>query len=203
MRSRMTTKAPLILASASIGRKHILTQLQLPFTVETPDFDEDSLKEALEGKTPRQKAMALAEAKAVQASEKLKGKIVIGGDQVCAFQGRTLSKPGTRQRAQSQLRMLAGHIHHLHTAGAIAQNGKLLWSGVETISLHMRPLKDADINTYLDQEDVLMCCGSYKVESLGRFLFSRIDGDSASVPGLPIMQMVDALTRLKLVSLGA
>jgi septum formation protein len=52
----------------------------------------------------------------------------------------------------------------------------------------MRPLAEADIRAYLDLagEDALGSVGAYRIEGLGRLLFERVEGEQATIIGLPM-----------------
>jgi len=50
---------------------------------------------------------------------------VIGADQTLALGTRLFTKPDSRAQAAEQLRMLAGRSHELHSAVAVARNGKI------------------------------------------------------------------------------
>ncbi|CAN0586123.1 unnamed protein product, partial [Ectocarpus sp. 12 AP-2014] len=86
---------PIVLASSSEIRARLLRQAGVEFEVKTARVDEDAIKEALlaEGAPPRDVADALAEAKARKVSVSMPERLVLGCDQVLAFEGQILSKP--------------------------------------------------------------------------------------------------------------
>ena len=59
----------------------------------------------------------------------------------------------------------------------------------------MRPLSDAFLDSYLAAEGdaVLASVGCYRLEGLGIHLFERIEGDHATILGLPLLALLPAL----------
>lgn len=179
------------LASISPARVIMLQVAGVPFVAVASLVDEDSLKAALlhENASPEQIADALAEAKAVKVSGSCTG-LVFGADQVLvAADGRVLDKPMTREGAEVQLRRLSGTVHRLISAVVAAEDGTAVWRAKDSARLTMRPLSESFIADYLDreQEAVLGCVGSYRVEGLGAQLFIRVAGDPFVIQGLPLL----------------
>ena len=58
------------------------------------------------------------------------GRYVVGADQTLALGNRLFSKPAGRAQAADQLRLLAGGTHELHSAVAVARDGKVVFSDV-------------------------------------------------------------------------
>jgi septum formation protein len=66
---------------------------------------------------------------------------------------------------------------------------------VTVARLKMRPLSDAQIETYLDAagDKVATSVGAYQLEGLGIHLFEKIDGDHFTILGLPLLPLLDFL----------
>ncbi len=157
-------------------------------------IDEQSIKATLsnEGLESREIADALAEAKARQISGRHPEYVVIGSDQVLDFQGTLLSKPTNTADARQQLCALRGKKHRLFSAAVIYQNHQPLWRFVGVGTLTMRDFSDAFLDGYLTRmgQDVCRTVGSYKLESEGIRLFSRVEGDYFSVLGMPLVEIL-------------
>ena len=82
-------------------------------------------------RAPGEIAALLAREKARFVSSKNAGRHVVGADQTLAL-GRLFSKPAGRAQAAEQLRLLAGNTHELHSAVAVARDGKILFSDVSS-----------------------------------------------------------------------
>jgi septum formation protein len=67
----------------------------------------------------------------------------------------------------------------------------------------MRELSPACIEAYLDLagETALQSVGAYQVEGLGIHLFARIEGDQATILGLPLLPLLAALREMELLAL--
>lgn len=192
-------RAPLALASKSKGRRLALEQTGIAFTIHPADIDERALEAevARMGGGADEVAARLARDKALAISALLKGRIVLGADQVASCEGRRFGKPQDRRSAAAQLQALAGREHRLHSAVALARDGAVLFETVRHADLTMRPLSDAFIGSYLDLvgEEVTASAGAYQIEGLGIHLFEKIVGDHWTILGLPLLPVLDALRR--------
>ena len=160
--------------------------------------DEAPVKAALlaDGVSPRDLADALAELKAVKVSLTAPGAMVLGGDSVFALaDGTLLDKPESRDEAAEHLRAMSGGVHSLWSAAVIAENGRAVWRHVERAKLSVRPLSDAFIARYLDQEwpEITGCVGCFRMEAMGVQLFDRVDGDHFTILGLPLIPVLSYL----------
>lgn len=186
----------LVLASASPYRRQLLERLRLPFTIERPGVDEDVVKRRRQ--EPLATVQELARLKALAVATRFPEAIVIGSDQIATIDGTILDQPGTVPKAIAQLRLLAGREHRLLTAVALAHRAGLV-TFVDTTTLRMRHLADAEIERYVAAESPLDCAGSYKIEGLGITLFDRIDSaDQTAIIGLPLLTLSSALRGLGL-----
>ncbi|MBI5261889.1 MAG: septum formation protein Maf [Bradyrhizobium sp.] len=195
--------APLILASQSRARQMLLASCGLEFEAMPADIDERALQENSRLPSPRDIALLLAREKARTVSVEHADRYVIGADQTLALGDRLFSKPADPVQAAAQLALLAGHTHELHSAVAIARNGNILFDDVSIARMTMRPLRGADIATYLEQvgERITTSVGAYQLEHMGVHLFERIDGDHFTILGLPLLSLLAFLRRERLLAL--
>jgi len=184
----------IILASTSIYRREQLRRLNLTFTVMPPNVDEEPLKTKNLDHVQLSKELSLLKTKAI--SDENHKAVVIGGDQVASFDNTILSKPKSKERAFEQLKYLSGNEHHLITSLAIVSNGR---EYIHTCiaKMKMRQLSDEQIKKYIDIDEPVHCCGSYRFESLGISLFEAIDcEDCTSIVGIPLMWTARTLSTL-------
>jgi septum formation protein len=196
-------KDPLILASQSRARQTLLANAGIAFEAVAAEIDERAVQQASGLSAPGEIATLLAREKAVAVSLRQRGRFVVGADQTLARGPRLFSKPAGRAQAAEQLRALAGGSHELHSAVAVARDGKIIFEAVSLAEMTMRPLNDAEIDAYLDAagEAVTTSVGAYQLEGLGVHLFERIAGDHFTILGLPLLPLLAFLRSQRL--LGA
>jgi septum formation protein len=185
-------KYPLILASQSQARQMLLAGAGISFEAVPAEIDERAVQQASGLSAPGEIAALLAREKALSVSIRLPKRFVVGADQTLALEQRLFSKPAGRAEAAAQLRALAGRTHELHSAVAVARGGKILFEGITSARMTMRPLGEADLKAYLDEagEAVTSSVGAYQLERLGVHLFERIEGDHFTILGLPLLQLL-------------
>jgi septum formation protein len=185
-------KHPLVLASQSRARQALLANAGLAFEAMPAEIDEREIQRASGLTAPGGIASLLARQKALWVSTHHPGRIVVGADQTLALGQRLFSKPAGRIQAAEQLQALAGGVHELHSAVAVARDGKIVFETVSVARMTMRQLTAAEIEAYLDEagEAVTSSVGAYQIEGLGIHLFDRIDGDHFTILGLPLLPLL-------------
>ena len=191
----------IILASKSGVRKEILDKNHIDCDVESSNVDEDEIKVAMlnENATPTLISKNLAELKANKVSNKNPEKIVLGADSVIDLAGELISKPKSRHEALKILERLNGKKHQLISSVCISKNGSMIWNYTDTSFLTMKELNLDQIKSYLKKvnDEKLYAYGVYQIESGGKDLFSKIEGDEDSIMGLPIKKIKEYLINLK------
>lgn len=194
---------PLILASQSRARQMLLANAGIPFEAVPADIDERGVQANAGLSAPGEIAGLLAREKALLVSSKYPGRHVIGADQTLALGTRLFSKSAGRAQAAEQLRALAGNTHELHSAVAVARDGKIVFCDVSIARMTMRRLDESEIEAYLDQAGgaVTTSVGAYQLEGLGLHLFERIDGDHFTILGLPLLPLLAFLRDERLLNI--
>ncbi len=190
--------AALILASGSSIRADLLRRCNVPIDVIPARIDEDIIRQSMleaEAK-PRDIADALAEAKARKIAGKHPESLVLGCDQVLAFESVLLSKPDSKEHAIAQLMQMRGKRHDLLSAAVIYEGAKPVWRHVGHVRLFMRDASDEWLEDYVDRNwhSIRDSVGGYKLEEEGPRLFTRIEGDYFNVLGLPLLEVLSYLT---------
>ena len=191
---------PLILASGSEIRQKLLRQTGLSFDVIKANIDETAEKQNCTHMPPKELSAYLSEQKALSVSQTAPDAFVIGADQVCACEGRIYDKPYTEENAAATLTQLSGRTHTLHSGVCVARDGVIIWSNVETATMQMSVLIPSQIRKYVSADQPLSSAGSYKYESLGRYLFEQIDGTLDTIQGLPLHPLLKALREVDVYS---
>lgn len=181
----------------------LLANAGIPFEAVPADIDERGVQANAGLSAPGEIAGLLAREKALLVSSKYPGRHVIGADQTLALGTRLFSKPAGRAQAAEQLRALAGNTHELHSAVAVARDGKIVFCDVSIARMTMRRLDESEIEAYLDQAGgaVTTSVGAYQLEGLGVHLFERIDGDHFTILGLPLLPLLAFLRGERLLNI--
>jgi septum formation protein len=188
---------PLVLASSSATRRGLMEAAGLRFAYETPAVDEALIKEAAqaEGASPQDAALLLADAKAMRVARRRPEALVIGADQLLVCEGLWFDKPADVEAARGYLLALRGRTHELVTAVVCWRHGARIWQHVAQPRLAVRAFSEVFLDAYLAEEGerVTSSVGAYRLEGMGMHLFSRIEGDHASILGLPMLPLLGFL----------
>jgi septum formation protein len=171
---------PLILASTSPQRRAILTQLEIPFEVVAPDYEE------LPGTGPLERAAG--KARSVEPDERP----VLGVDTEVLFDGDLLGKPANETEAEAMLELLAGKTHSVVSGLCLRTKA---WEELheETTLVTFRTLDPRELAHYVASREWEGRAGGYAIQGLGASLVQRIEGDFLNVVGLPGSLLVRVL----------
>lgn len=193
----------LILASKSPFRATLLQNAGLTFEAEPARIDERSVEQPLveADLPPADIAEVLAIAKADDVSARHPGTLVIGSDQILAFEGEMLHKPEDMEAARRRLLALSGKSHQLHSSVVLVADGETKWSHVETATITFRTLSPEFIGRHLASvgDKALSSVGAYQIEGEGVQLVEKITGDFFTIMGLPLLPLLAELCRMKVI----
>ncbi|GAA5664470.1 7-methyl-GTP pyrophosphatase [Brucella sp. NBRC 14130] len=193
----------LILASKSPFRSALLKNAGIEFSTASAEIDERAVEAPLyeTGATSEEVAQVLAEAKALDVSEKNPGAVVIGCDQTLSLGDEIFHKPADMEAARRQLLKFSGMTHQLNSAVVLVKDGETLWRHVSIARMTMRDLDPGFVGRYLGRvgDAALSSVGAYQVEGPGIQLFDRIDGDYFTIVGLPLLPLLAELRKEKLI----
>ena len=172
--------APIVLASTSPQRRAILEQLELPFEVVEPRYEE-------RGDDPLEHAVGKA-----RSVEGAGDRPVLGVDTVVVCDGRVLGKPGTAAEAERMLELLGGRTHEVVSGLCLRTVG---WEEArsETTRVEFRPLTPRDLGSYVASGEWEGRAGGYAIQGRGAALVRRIEGDFLNVVGLPAALLAELL----------
>lgn len=190
----------ILLASGSRFRRAMLEAAGVTLEVVPAEIDERAVEATLDGSgaSPEDVAIVLAEAKAVNVSEKFPGRLVLGCDQTLSLGDELFHKPADMEAARQHLLRLSGKTHQLNSAAVLARNGTAFWRYAGVANLTMRKLEPAFIGRHLARVGpmALNSVGAYQVEGEGIQLFEKIEGDHFTIIGLPLMPLLRELRDL-------
>ncbi len=190
----------LILASGSPFRLTMLKNARLDVEAVPAKVDERALEAPLQGSgvSPEDVAAILAEAKAVEVSERRPGALVLGCDQTLSLGDEVFHKPADMEGARRHLLALSGRTHQLNSAAVLVRDGAVLWRHVGIANLTMRNLTPAFIGRHLARvgQKALASVGAYQIEGEGIQLFEKVEGDHFTIVGLPLLPLLSELRNL-------
>ncbi|MGH7791103.1 MAG: Maf family protein, partial [Thermodesulfobacteriota bacterium] len=111
-------------------------------------------------------------------------------------------KPRDKEEAKSMLRKISGREHKVITGFSIVK--------AKTEVLHMEYLESRvkikalaawEIEGYIKTGEPMDKAGAYGAQGIGAFMVEEIQGSFTNVVGLPLAQLVDALTKLGILRL--
>ncbi len=184
-RKMIMQKPPtLILASSSITRRALLDRLKIPYQIDKPEINE----QVQAGENAAAACLRLAQQKAHTVALRHPQAVIIGSDQLVAFENKIVGKPHSAEQAFTQLRMMSGQSILFHVAVAVIDTQGCIQTSFETVTAQMRDLTDAEISRYIAQERPFDCAGSMKSEGLGISLLESMHScDPTAIMGLPLI----------------
>jgi septum formation protein len=179
---------PLLLASTSPQRKAILEQLQIPFDVVAPNYDEATP----EGADPVQVVREHARGKAQSVADIAEDRPVVGVDTAVALNGRIFGKPEHAGEAERMLEELSGKTHVVVSGLCLLTPG---WEDIEheATQVAFRELTPRELGTYVATGEWEGRAGAYAIQGRGASLVRSIEGDYLNVVGLPAALLVRLL----------
>ncbi len=184
-------KYPVILASNSPRRKELLEKLEIPFSVQTVDVDED----IIENIDPRKVARYLAEVKGNAHDHLAKNKIIITSDTIVLYNNKVLGKPTSTQEAIEILSTLSGNTHEVITGVCLKANNELYSFDVST-KVTFGKLSLTEIEHYVNTGSANDKAGAYGIQDwIGLIGISSIEGSYYNVMGLPVYELYAQLKK--------
>lgn len=198
----------MILASASPRRKELLEQIGAEFVI-CPAKGEEVITET----DPSAVVMELSRQKAEEVASGVltynerhadlatpQDILVIGADTVVAYENQILGKPKDEEDARRMLTMLSGKMHSVYTGVTFVFIDKEGRTGehcfFEKTDVCMYPLKEDEIERYIQSGDPMDKAGSYGIQGRFAIHIKEIRGDYNNVVGLPVARLYQELQKL-------
>lgn len=187
IKMRLPGQTSIILASASPRRRALLEQIGLSFTVFPSQADETIPA----GMSPQLAVQTLSLLKAADVAKgQTEDALVIAADTVVVSDGEILTKPQSEQDAVAMLSRLSGKRHSVLTGLTVLRrrDGKSVSLAEETF-VYFKPLRQAEIVSYVKSGEPMDKAGAYGIQGLGALLIEKIEGDYNNVVGLPLCRL--------------
>ena len=179
----------IILASQSPARKRLLEDLGIAVTVIPTDCDE-SYEENTPGKVVTM--LALRKLETFRKKYPRYTEPVLCCDTLVFCEGNLVGKAENREKAFAQLASFSGKTQSVHSGWALWYNNRV-FSASDTAYVTFKDLDSKTIETYLALDEWVGAAGSYRIQGQGSSLVSKVEGDFATVIGLPLSQISEIL----------
>jgi septum formation protein len=178
-----STRARLILASASPQRRRLLAEAGYDFIVHPADVDEALIGRGLEAS---EAALQIARAKGDVVASQFPEDVILAADTIVALGETILGKAADATEARRILSQLSGTTHQVIT-GVVVINGR---SGARlgeqvTSTVEMKPLTSEEIEAYIASDQWRGKAGAYGIQDSDPFV-RRMSGCLTNVVGLPM-----------------
>ena len=185
----------IVLASASLRRKQLLTEAGYKFKVFVPDIDESAF--SVERTKPGEYAKRLALAKARSVAAKFPDCLVIGADTIADLNGEIIGKPVDAKEAEQITRKLFSAPHKLITGVAIVR----LSDGTEIVEsdttvVYPKHMSTEQITEHIKSGSWRDKAGAYAIQENSDEFVERIEGSLTNVMGLPMELLQRLLERI-------
>lgn len=180
---------PIILASTSPRRQHLMKEAGFDFRVEKPETDETFPADM----PVEQIARYLAAKKAEWFKPIIRNEIVITADTVVIVDNTILNKPANREEAIQMLTTLSGRTHRVITGVCIlSKEREEIFD--DTTDVTFQPLDRSEIEYYVDHYKPYDKAGAYGAQDwIGMVAIRSINGSYFTVMGLPIHKVYQHL----------
>lgn len=181
---------PIVLASSSPRRAALLNRIQMPFTTDPADLDEEKLTDP--SLPPSLQAELLARKKAEAVAPRRPGALIVAADTMVCFQGELFGKPSSAGDAEQMLRRLSGNSHEVFTGVSVILTNPDA-SPLKTFTFSERTivtftaLDNREITRYVHSGSPMDKAGAYGIQDdFGVFFVKRIEGDYNNIVGFPL-----------------
>ncbi len=173
------------------------------------ELREGPVPEALVLENARRKAIA-----GLELANARPGDVALGVDTEVVLEGRLLGKATDVEEARERLLALSGRTHEV-LSGVVLVSRKVVEetgddhqerqpppaaeterSGVASSLVTFTQLDDATLDRYLASGEWRDKAGAYAIQGLGSLLVERVEGDLASVVGLPLQLLLELASEL-------
>jgi septum formation protein len=199
--------ADIYLASRSARRRELLHQIGVRFETlllrvrPTRPVDVDEIQHPSESAQSYVERVAQEKATCGQRVLQARSQVfrpILAADTVVVLDDEVLGKPESRAQAARFLQLLAGRVHEVRTAVALAvapgdNVAPLLATSVSRVT--MREITDEEIERYVATNEPLDKAGGYAIQGRAAIFVKKLEGSYSGVVGLPLAETASLLTR--------
>jgi septum formation protein len=192
---------PIYLASRSPRRRELLRQIGVVFELillrEMPRQPADIDETPQAGEVPDEYVLRITREKALAAvgimrTRRLTVRPVLAADTTVVCDNEILGKPENAADASRILGLLAGRMHRVLTAVAVA-NDDTVEARVSESHVWFRALAPDEIRRYVVSGEPVDKAGAYAVQGRAAAFITRIEGSYSGIMGLPLAETAELL----------
>lgn len=189
----ISLSVPLILASQSPRRAHLLKQIGLQFSVQPSGIHEKIHSELSYEDNVKQLSLH----KAQDIASKNSHGLVIGSDTIVVIGHKVLNKPESEKEAFVMLSELSSKTHTVYTGFALVDvQSKKFYIDYEKTDVTFRRLRDDEIIDYIATGSPMDKAGAYGIQDdFGAVFVEKISGCYYTVVGFPLAKFYTAFTQ--------
>ncbi len=187
----------LVLASNSWIRTMLFDKLNIQYTKDPPEVDEEALEEIYQD--PKERVVKLSEAKAQALLEKYKGQdvLIVGSDSQNLRQGISYGKPKTKEEAFTMIKA-ASNGRDTQISGWCVINAKTgqQWSGYDELHFDYLKMEDNAIWEYINNpiNKTFKCSGGFDIGSSFYLRHcGRVEGSHGMFHAIPMEKIIPIL----------
>ena len=182
------TNPVICLASMSPRRRELLAQIGVPHRVVAAHVDESLLP----AEAPADYVARLARLKATTVRQRGEALPVLAADTTVVLEGAIFGKPVDRTDGLAMLAALAGRMHQVLTAVALA-TARDIAVRINCSSVRFRNIERAEIEAYWETGEPRDKAGSYAIQGYGAAFIAELSGSYSAVMGLPLFETAELL----------
>lgn len=181
------------LASRSPRRTELLRQIGVRFETIPADVPEDRLP----GQSPRDYALAVAQAEARTGAALAPYPLpVLGADTDVVIDGDILGKPRDRDHALEMLARLSGRTHEVYSAVAVIHADRArVETALSVTRVEFAPIDPHQAAAYWASGEPRGKAGAYAIQGAAARWVRSIHGSYSGVVGLPLYETTQLLAR--------
>ncbi|MDQ7001119.1 MAG: Maf family protein [Ghiorsea sp.] len=184
----------IILASQSPRRLFLLQAAGFFVDVRPSHIDESpKLGEDVQKMTSR---LCLEKAKACLLQRDEQHTAVIAADTLVVLGDDVLGQPENIAQAKVMIQKLSGKQHQVYTTVCV-RLGEIYKLKTVTTQVMFREISDAEIDVYVQHNDILDKAGAYAIQGGASGFITSIQGSLDNVIGLPVQETIQLLEKIR------
>jgi septum formation protein len=176
----------LVLASGSPSRARLLQSVGINPQIVISDVNEED--DQFAELSPGELVIALAILKAHTVAKTIDfPALVLGCDSTFEFEGKSLGKPETRDKAIARAKQLSGKSGILHTGHCLIDTKQQIeLSERSSAKVNFAKMSDEEIEDYVNTGEPLKVAGGFTLDGNSAPFINSIEGDPSGIIGLSL-----------------